>query len=450
MAVWTDEEVDKLLEYYPKYARQGKSLAALSNEVMDRSVNSIDHKIRELRAQGLLKSYDEYTSTVKVSNQLSAEYKGEDVVIESPTDGRIRTLDQLKQAAKIDEEYWKVDNHIINKWEVAAKDDDGVLQTEELWQVKAWLKPNKELIALREFQKNVILDRIAELAPVNPSKFENRDGSYALELCQFDLHLGKYANQEQAGELWNKDLAINLFMWSLIQNTERAIRYLDGVERLEKFIFPIGNDFLHFDTRKKETSYGTSMAGGADGGIWQEFFDAGTQLLIWAIDYLSQYAPVEVVVVPGNHDEQLSYCMGQVIDAWYRSVEDVEVRNSAAFRKYVQFGKVLIGYTHGMHEAKGRLEGIMPGEVPQAWGETEFREWHVGHYHHRQVGEFNWVEEFPGIIRRVMPSLSIPDYWHSKKGFICRGKSAEAYLWDKERGLELIITATEPYKGDEN
>ena len=52
---------------------------------------------------------------------------------------RITTLDDLIEACEIDLEEWIIERHIINKWEVAAKDAGATLRTSPLIQVKAWL-----------------------------------------------------------------------------------------------------------------------------------------------------------------------------------------------------------------------------------------------------------------------------------------------------------------------
>jgi predicted phosphodiesterase len=51
--------------------------------------------------------------------------------------GRIQTLEQLIAACRIDLETWKIERHVINKWEVGAKDLNGNIVVEPLFQVKA-------------------------------------------------------------------------------------------------------------------------------------------------------------------------------------------------------------------------------------------------------------------------------------------------------------------------
>ena len=53
---------------------------------------------------------------------------------------RIKTLEGLLEYFKVDLDTWEVDHWIANKWEMGYKDEDDQPGTEELYQVKAWLR----------------------------------------------------------------------------------------------------------------------------------------------------------------------------------------------------------------------------------------------------------------------------------------------------------------------
>ena len=72
-------------------------------------------------------------------------------------------------------------------------------------------------------------------------------------------------------------------------------------------------------------------------------------------------------------------------------------------------------------------------EQPQAWGETIFREWHLGHLHSEHA------KEVGGIIIRRISSITGTDAWHKEKGFIGAVRKAQAFVWDKELGKRLTI-----------
>ena len=61
------------------------------------------------------------------------------------TSGRITTLDQLLAFCRVDLDVWRVERHVVNKWEVGAKDPSGGVVVEPLFQVKAWLVRRKPI-----------------------------------------------------------------------------------------------------------------------------------------------------------------------------------------------------------------------------------------------------------------------------------------------------------------
>ncbi len=64
--------------------------------------------------------------------ELKIEYNTGEATSKGST---IKTLDDLIVACEIDLNIWKIDRHVVNKWEVKAKDRDVF----PLFQVKAWL-----------------------------------------------------------------------------------------------------------------------------------------------------------------------------------------------------------------------------------------------------------------------------------------------------------------------
>jgi hypothetical protein len=78
-----------------------------------------------------------------------------------------------------------------------------------------------------------------------------------------------------------------------------------------------------------------------------------------------QVAPVDVLIVPGNHDRERMFYAGAALECWYHGSPNVLVDNGAQLRKYYSLGKNLIGFTHGSEEKFTMLPGIMAHEVPQ-------------------------------------------------------------------------------------
>jgi hypothetical protein len=207
-----------------------------------------------------------------------------------------------------------------------------------------------------------------------------------------------------------------------------------------RILFPIGNDFYDTDTLEMTTTHGTLQR---DDPRWQMVFRMGQDFTIRTIDKLTQIAPVDVVVVPGNHDETKMFYLGAVLDAWYHSNPNVNIDNATKLRKYYQFGSNLIGLTHGYHEKYGDLQSLMAYEQPKMWAESTHREWHLGDKHHSKSMLFPVEELKNGVVVRILRSLATPSTWEYNKGFVGSLKAAEGFLWSHNLGLIAHFTASE-------
>lgn len=351
-------------------------------------------------------------------------------IISSEVTDRIVTLEQLLEIYNIDLTVWEIEKKIINTWEVGAKDPEGKIVTTPLFQVKAWLKRKQAAQDLEIIRKQFIED-LKELSPAVPKTTlkQTKTPGRLLEINIFDLHFGKVAWHEEVGENYNIDVATSRF--------DSAIDYFIELHKdhnIEKILFPISNDFFNSD-RSHPFNSTTSGTPQEEDTRWQNTFRKGRTLLVEAITRLSQLAPVEVKIVPGNHDYERSFYLGDSLEGWFYRNENVNIDNGASPRKYYQFGKCLIGLTHGNNEKTADLPMIMAQENPEAWSKTFYREFHLGHLHHKKETQLRSTNEYQGVIIRHMSSLSGTDSWHHKKGYVGARKSAEAFLWDPETGL---------------
>lgn len=351
-------------------------------------------------------------------------------VITSEICDRIVTVEKLLEIYNIDLEIWEIEKQVVNTWEVGAKNPDGSLTTTPLFQVKLWLKKKQAVTDLKMIREQFIED-LKKLSPVVEKKHYEREknNKYLLEINIFDLHFGKIAWKEEVAEDYNISVATQRF--------NDCIDYFIDLHKnhsIESIVLPISNDFFNSDKSFpfNSTTSGTPQE---EDSRWQNTFRKGRELLVKNIQKLAELAPVIVKVIPGNHDYERSFYLGDSLQGWFHSNENVTIDNSANPRKYHKFGKCLIGYTHGNNEKISILPLIMAQENPEAWGQTLYREFHLGHLHHKKEMEIKGTEELQGVTIRHMRSLSGTDSWHHRKGYIGARKSAEAFLWDSEKGL---------------
>jgi hypothetical protein len=152
-------------------------------------------------------------------------------------------------------------------------------------------------------------------------------------------------------------------------------------------------------------------------------------MIVEAIEYLKTLAPIRVLVVPGNHDTERIFCLGDSLEAWYHNDDRVRVLNEATSRKYVHYGKTLIGYCHGNEEKVADLPQVMADEEPKAWAGSIWREWHIGHTHAKKEK----VTEIGAVRIITVPSIAPNDAWHQRKGYH-HIRAAEGYLYGAEDG----------------
>jgi hypothetical protein len=166
---------------------------------------------------------------------------------------------------------------------------------------------------------------------------------------------------------------------------------------------------------------------------WKKMFRLGRELMVNVIDELSESAPVDVIIVPGNHDTEAAWHMGEALSCWYHNSTRVDISNTPKQRKYYPWGKCLIGFTHGDKEPLKNLPLIMATEEPLLWAQSTFREFHLGHFHSKRDMMSQPVGEFNGAKVCMLPSLSASDAWHNSKGYNSQ-RAAESFVWHKENG----------------
>lgn len=346
--------------------------------------------------------------------------KGDVATVTLVTAKAVKTLDGLLAVCEMDGEAWEVLDWEASAWNSPVKESEygesGKKTGEkakivQLHRVKARFKRKVFEPLLKELAADLLDDLKAAapriLSPRNPA------GSCLLAIHTPDLHHGKvpFDGDYDAPALHQEAIETLL---------ARAAGF-----SLAEILFPIGNDALNTDGSRRSTTAGTMQDGL---GRWQQEFREVVALYRRAIDAMLTVAPVRVVVVPGNHDEDAVFYLGEVLEAIYSASPDLTLDASLAPRKYYRFGTNLIGLTHGKDGKLKDLPMLMATEAPDDWARSTEREWLTGHLHQRQV------EAQFGVSVRISPSLSPTDQWHKRKGYVGNPRAAEAVVYDVTEG----------------
>ena len=341
------------------------------------------------------------------------------------------TLDELFRLFRLERSDWEVVECTPNVWQMgAAHPETGEILAAPLYQLKARLRPVAPPSLMILGQQ--ILEDIRAESSASPSelpivpKLGLPETRHMLEVSAFDLHFGKLAWREEAGEDYDLAIARTAFQTAVEDLLAKASGF-----PLQRILLPIGNDLLQADNLQGTTTGGTPQD---TDSRYHKAFRAARSALAWAIDRLSQVAPVLVIVVPGNHDRLTAFHMGEVLEAQFASDPRVTVDNSPKLRKYVAFGVNLLGFTHGSEEKMADLPLIMAREEPTAWASAQHYEWHIGHLHKSKEVRYTAGDSFNGVRVRILPSLCTADAWHYSRGYVGERRSAEAYLWNFATG----------------
>lgn len=276
---------------------------------------------------------------------------------------------------------------------------------------------------------NNLKKEIASISPYVPAKNQIKKQSGKLvEIDIFDPHFGKLAWGKETGEDYDIDIAESRYMLALHTLLKKAA----ACDKIEKILFPIGNDLMHTDTTTSTTTAGTQQ----DSDIrWQKMWVRTRAAIMRGIKMASEIAPVDIVIVPSNHDYQTIFYLGDLLECYYQNDRNITVNNSPKSRKYYTFGKCGIGFTHGNEENHADLALIMLREMQKEWSDVKFMEWHLGHFHKKKTMQYKSFDDNKGISVRLLRSLSSADAWHAKKGYIGSIKGAEAFIWDRQEGV---------------
>lgn len=316
-----------------------------------------------------------------------------------------KSLEATLKTCNVDQTKWDVDHFTIE-------------ENSKGHNFKVYLKRKNEMLS----DVSGLAKEIASYSGKNAEiKYKQKENGMLLEFAPFDLHWGKLAWAEEAGDDYDMKEASSALNKSIDYTIQAASKF-----DINRIVFPFGNDFFQIDNDHNTTTAGTHQDVDSR---FKKILREGRKIVIETIEKLKKVAPVDVIIVAGNHGNLSEFMLGDLLEVKYENDKNVFVNNSATSRKYYQYGKNLIAYTHGNEEKINDLVGILATEQPDAWSKCKHRFWHLGHLHMMQS------RELQGVKVEWLPSLSATDAWHKKKGYVNNTRGVNSSLFDKEMGL---------------
>jgi hypothetical protein len=410
--VTEEDKVKYILEY-----SQGATQTQVRKEigvVWGLKKSARNEKWRKIFCEG---DIDTATSLGKSDSCFTS--KGDTATAEVKGVEDIRTLEDLISYAKIDTNVWTCLKFSANVWN-------------NLWQVKGEFKrrvPDDTRKILDDLKKDLL--QYGPFCAKNSYVGDSR--GILLEIACFDLHLGKLGWGPSDGGDTDINITKEVFKNAVVELVEKAARF-GGIK---KIVFPIGNDFLTCDSSNNTTYAGTPQSVDSR---FPKVFKEGRKLLVWAIDYLKRFAPVDVIYVVSNHDTDSMFHLSDALECWYRNDENVSIENSPSPRKYYRYENNLIVYDHGDKIAPQKL-AVVASIESKDWSSVQHRELHCGHLHHEKSLVVD-SQEVSSCIFRIIPSLSGSDYYHNSHGYVGAKQRAQAFIWHPQNGLQAILYST--------
>jgi hypothetical protein len=272
-----------------------------------------------------------------------------------------------------------------------------------------------------------IRDEIVQSMNEHSPKYEtiirsNIVDGHLLVVDPADIHIGKLATSFETGEDYNSQIAVQ----RVLEGVRGVIQKASGFN-IDKVLFIGGNDILHIDTPKRQTTSGTPQD---TDGMWYESFLIAKQLYVDVIELLMQIADVHFVFNPSNHDYTNGFFLADVIQSWFRNSPNITFDCSIAHRKYYKYGSNLIGSTHGDGAKPQDLPMLMAVEAKNMWAETNHKYIFSHHLHHKISKDY-----VGGVTVESLRSPSGSDSWHHKNGYGVGGiKAVEGFIHHKEFG----------------
>lgn len=216
------------------------------------------------------------------------------------------------------------------------------------------------------------------ISPIIPSPAICEDDTLTIYPLA-DLHIGMYAWGPESGSDYDVEIATDL--------VKRNISALVSKSNPSSRAIILGLGDLFHQNDQKNATPGSGHRLDVD-GRWRRVYRKCSELMLDIVDIVAaKHDIVEVVFLPGNHDEDASVCFGVSLALYYRMNPRINVYESPGLHWYGRFGKCMFGATHGHTMKPDRMAMMLAADRKQDWGETDHKHFFFGHVHHESAKE---------------------------------------------------------------
>lgn len=263
-----------------------------------------------------------------------------------------------------------------------------------------------------------------------PQKVEPKGNNLGV-INLYDAHLEKVSlasetNEDIDGSIQNNvenfEAAFDEFLQTIIDNGVRHIH------------FPVGHDLWEVNDHYLVTKSGTTQRVTVP---FEQAFSIGLDMIRRCIDKAAQVVDtMEVILIPGNHDEDQCFYLGEVLRHLYENSDTVNVDYARRKRKYRLHGEVLLGYSHGEDTtSQKRIERLplnMAQEASELWAKAKIRMMLLGHIHHKLQYKILHNVDSIGCEIKFLRSVGSESKYEFDNGFTGIPKTAELYVFSED------------------
>ena len=240
-----------------------------------------------------------------------------------------------------------------------------------------------------------------------------------VEFSLLDAHIDKLS-------IDNKSLEENTSNYNLVLSN--LIKKVSNSFEIRKAVLVIGEDFLHTDTIQNTTTNGTGLEVNS---TWDKAYEKGFDTLVKAIIELNLYCDnLEIILVQGNHARTKEFYLAHALEVYFKDSEkEISFNRTSDNTKSIVLGNTFIGYHHGNTKIDSLPLLFATKECFSAdFGNSKFREIHVGDRHHYLA------KEIKGVRIQQSPALCGDDTWHVDNNFINNIRAGLALVYHPIKG----------------
>lgn len=394
---------NKLLEQLQEMLHWKKSKEYYAQK-LNITVEEVSSLLKELRESGSEQDIsffkDKFGFVEDVKNNKA------EATFDSPE--KIKNLEDLIHKSKIDTNIWEITKWIQNFWG-NEKDPH--------WQVKVWLEP-----VSKDF-RDIFIEFLKTYKPSSPLVKKRVKEYFLTNTCLIinkqDSHLNKYSI--------NGDNSIEERFNVIEDRVSKILRKASISSNLHKVVYVIGSDEFNSEYTN------TTVKGTPQQNVlpYQESFKIICEHEVSIITKLLQFTDnLEVIYIPGNHDEYVGYHMASWLQVYFRNQSNITFDISPEFTKYIKFSNSAMMFNHGDCMKPEKMAQNFPIEFKEHWSSCDHYYIFSGDKHSELTRDIGGIKFYR------IPALSkAKSRWDSQNGYTTNKAEMTAFLIEEENGI---------------